>query len=82
MGKDALTAVRDGGTYVGAVPGMEPPSELGIHVDHRYVKADGTLLAELAHLADQGVLQVRVAGPHPLDQAATAHARMAEGGLR
>ncbi|MFE0631539.1 NADP-dependent oxidoreductase [Streptomyces sp. NPDC058864] len=76
-----LAAVRDGGVYVGLWPGQEPCPERGIRVDAMGVRADGALLRELSHLADQGVLQTRVAQTYPLHAAADAHARLAEGNL-
>jgi NADPH:quinone reductase-like Zn-dependent oxidoreductase len=46
------------------------------------VSPDGARLAELAALVDEGVLTLRVAETYALDEAAKAHARLAEGGLR
>lgn len=44
--------------------------------------ADGARLAELAGLVDEGVLTLRVAETYALDEAAKAHARLAQGGVR
>ncbi|MCF3963229.1 NADP-dependent oxidoreductase [Streptomyces fuscigenes] len=82
LGADALAAVRDGGAYAGLWPGQEPRSERGIRVEALAVRADGALLAELSRLADLGVLRARVERTYPLRDAAEAHARLAEGGLR
>ncbi|MEU7484616.1 NADP-dependent oxidoreductase [Streptomyces sp. NPDC042319] len=82
VGRDALAAVRDGGTYIGLWPGQEPETERGIRIDALDVRADSAQLAELSHLAESGVVMARVAQTYPLDAAAAAHARLAEGGLR
>ncbi len=82
LGDTALAPLRDGGTYIGLWPGQEPAPERGIRIDALDVRADGAQLAELCQLADQGVLSVRITGAFPLTDAAAAHARLAEGGLR
>ncbi|MFI8997800.1 zinc-binding dehydrogenase [Streptomyces sp. NPDC053542] len=82
LGRDALAPVRDGGGYLGVWPGQEPAPERGIRIDALDVRADSAQLAVLARLADTGALLPRVAQTYPLDAAATAHARLAEGGLR
>lgn len=82
LGAAALTPVRDGGAYIGVWPGQEPAPERDIRVDALDVRADGTRLAELSRLADQGIVLARVAGTFPLADAAAAHARLTEGGLR
>lgn len=82
LGRDALAAVRDGGAYVGLWPGQEPEPERGVRIDALDVRADSAQLAVLARLADTGALLPRVAQTYPLDAAAEAHARLAEGGLR
>jgi NADPH:quinone reductase-like Zn-dependent oxidoreductase len=46
------------------------------------VSPDGARLAELVRLVDEGVLTLRVAETYALEEAAKAHARLAEGGLR
>jgi NADPH:quinone reductase-like Zn-dependent oxidoreductase len=81
LGAAALAAVRDGGAYAGLWPGSEPASERGIRVEAVSVQSDAALLADLARLADRGVLFARVAKTYPLAAAAEAHARLAEGGL-
>ncbi|WP_436960930.1 NADP-dependent oxidoreductase [Streptomyces sp. SudanB182_2057] len=82
LGDTALAAVSDGGTYIGVWPGQEPAPERGIRVDALDVRADGAQLGELSQLADRGVLLARVSATFPLADAAAAHARLAEGGLR
>ncbi|MGW4340582.1 NADP-dependent oxidoreductase [Rhodococcus koreensis] len=82
IGGDAIAAVRDGGAYVGLWPGQEPEPERDVRIDALNVQADGAQLAQLSRLADQGAILARVAQTIPLDQAAAAHSRMAEGGLR
>lgn len=46
------------------------------------VNPDGARLAELVRLVDDGVLTTRVAETFALDEAAKAHARLDEGGVR
>ncbi|NBE50452.1 NADP-dependent oxidoreductase [Streptomyces boluensis] len=82
LGAEAIAAVRDGGSYAGLWPGQEPRAERGIRIAALDVQADGARLAELARVADEGVLLPRVARTYPLDAAAEAHVRLAEGGLR
>ena len=82
LGGAALAAIRDDGAYVGVWPGQEPAPERGIRIGALDVHADGTGLAELTALADQGVVLARVTDTFPLADAAAAHARLAEGGLR
>ncbi|MFE9364768.1 NADP-dependent oxidoreductase [Streptomyces sp. NPDC006978] len=82
LGADALAYVRDGGDYVGVIPNAGPPSVRDIRVQVVEVAADGDRLAELVKLVDEGVLTPRVARTYPLEQAADAHTRLAEGGVR
>ncbi|WP_159328087.1 NADP-dependent oxidoreductase [Streptomyces tendae] len=82
LGDLALAPIRDGGAYIGVWPGQEPASERGIRVGALDVRADGTQLAELSELTDQGVVLARIAGTFSLADAAVAHARLTEGGLR
>ncbi|WNM35359.1 NADP-dependent oxidoreductase [Streptomyces sp. Li-HN-5-11] len=82
LGEAALEWVRDGGAYVGVRPGAEPASVRGVRTNSVAVTADGARLAELAALVDQGVLTLRVAETYALEEAAKAHARLAEGGVR
>ncbi|WP_329118936.1 NADP-dependent oxidoreductase [Streptomyces sp. NBC_01465] len=82
LGEAALAAVRDGGAHVGVIPGASPASERGIRVETQEVAADGELLAELVTLVDEGVLTLRVAETYGLEEAAKAHVRLQEGGVR
>ncbi|WP_420034976.1 NADP-dependent oxidoreductase [Streptomyces sp. cg28] len=82
IGAEALAWVRDGGAYVGVIPGAEPASERGVRTSSVEVTADGTQLAALARLTDDGILTARVAETFPLTDAAKAHSRLAEGGVR
>ncbi|MEU6340120.1 NADP-dependent oxidoreductase [Streptomyces sp. NPDC046977] len=82
LGGPALAAVRDGGAYVTTRPDAVPAAGHGIRVAAVQVRPDGARLAELAALVDRGVLTTRVADTYPLEEAAKAHARLAEGGLR
>ncbi|MFF5481494.1 NADP-dependent oxidoreductase [Streptomyces sp. NPDC012935] len=82
LGETALEWVRDGGAYIGVIPGTQPASVRGVRTDAVEVGADGVQLAELVRLADDGVLTLRVAETFALDDAVKAHARLAEGGVR
>ncbi|WP_329301060.1 zinc-binding dehydrogenase [Streptomyces sp. NBC_00659] len=82
LGADALDWVRDGGAFVGVIPGAHPASVRGVGTSAVEVAADGARLAELVALVDEGVLTTRVAGTYALDEVVKAHARLAEGGLR
>ncbi|MFF2517998.1 NADP-dependent oxidoreductase [Streptomyces sp. NPDC058086] len=82
LGAAALEWVRDGGAFVGVIPGAHPASVRGVRTDAVEVSADGARLAELVALVDEGVLTTRVADTYGLEEAGKAHARLAEGGLR
>ncbi|MFI1564989.1 NADP-dependent oxidoreductase [Streptomyces sp. NPDC020490] len=82
LGETALEWVRDGGAYVGVIPQAHPAPVRGVRTAAVEVSADGALLAQLAGLVDRGVLKLRVAETYALEDAAEAHARLAEGGVR
>lgn len=82
LGGPALAFVRDGGAYVGLIPGAAPAAERGVRVVVQEVAADGEHLARLVDLVDAGELTLRVAETFPLEEAPKAHARLADGGAR
>ncbi|MEU3844620.1 NADP-dependent oxidoreductase [Streptomyces sp. NPDC028635] len=82
LGETALAWVRDGGAYTGVIPQAQPASVRGVRTAAVEVSADGARLAELVRLVDEGVLTLRVAETFALDDAAKAHARLAQGGVR
>ncbi|WP_053669528.1 NADP-dependent oxidoreductase [Streptomyces sp. NRRL B-1140] len=82
LGEPALAAVRDGGRYAGVIPQAEPASVRDVRTGAVEVSADGARLAELVRLVDEGVLTTRVAETFALEDAAKAHARLDEGGVR
>jgi NADPH:quinone reductase-like Zn-dependent oxidoreductase len=82
LGEPALVWARDGGAYAGVIPQAEPASVRGVRTAAVEVSADGARLAELVRLADDGVLSLRVAEVFSLADAAKAHARLGEGGVR
>ena len=59
-----------------------PPPDPAVRTGAVEVSADGARLAELVRLVDEGVLTLRVAETYALDDAAKAHARLDEGGVR
>ncbi len=82
LGEPALAWARDGDAYVGVIPQAEPASVRGVRTSAVEVAADGARLAELVRLVEEGALTLRVAEEVALADAAKAHARLAEGGLR
>ncbi|MFF2061834.1 NADP-dependent oxidoreductase [Streptomyces sp. NPDC058200] len=82
LGVTAMEYVRDGGAHVGVIPGTTPESVRSVRVATVGVRADGERLAELVALVDAKVLTTRVAETYPLAEAAKAHTRLAEGGVR
>jgi NADPH:quinone reductase len=82
IGVTALDAVRDGGSFVAVAGGAAPPPLRGTRVHNVWIRTDGPRLAHLAGLADAGRLTPRVAETLPLAEVATAHQRVAAGGLR
>jgi len=82
LGTRIIGAVKDGGTFVSTRLDALPEPERGIRVLFTKVSPDAAMLTTLSDLATAGVLVLRVAHTYPLDKAAQAHARLAEGGLR
>ncbi|WP_142265612.1 zinc-binding dehydrogenase [Streptomyces sp. SLBN-115] len=82
LGAEVLALVRDGGAYVGVIPQAQHASERGVRTEAVEVSADGARLAELVRAVDAGELTLRVADTFALEDAAKAHARLAEGGVR
>jgi len=82
IGVRALDAVRGGGSYLSVIGGAEPPALRGIRVRTLFVRADGARMAELVGLVEAGALTLRVAETFPLEKAAAAHQRLAEGPVR
>ncbi|MGW5704739.1 NADP-dependent oxidoreductase [Amycolatopsis japonica] len=82
LGLEALDAVASRGRFVVFAAGAAPIPLRGIEVEHVWIRADGTALAGLAALVDDGSLALRVADTLPLGEAVKAHERLAAGGLR
>ncbi|MEO3784035.1 NADP-dependent oxidoreductase [Actinocorallia sp. B10E7] len=82
LGVRALPAVRNRGAFASVVGGTAPVPLRATRVAGIWINADARGLAELSALAAAGDLTLRVAETLPLDKAAHAHARLAEGGLR
>ncbi|MFD6066604.1 NADP-dependent oxidoreductase [Amycolatopsis lurida] len=82
LGLEALDAVANRGRFVVFAAGAAPIPLRGIKVEHVWIAADGAALARLATLVDDGTLTLRVADTLSLTEAAKAHERLAEGGLR
>ncbi|MFE5505194.1 NADP-dependent oxidoreductase [Amycolatopsis japonica] len=82
LGLEALDAVASRGRFVVFAAGAAPIPLRGITVEHVWIRADGTALAGLAALVDDGTLALRVADTLPLGDAVKAHELLASGGLR
>jgi NADPH:quinone reductase-like Zn-dependent oxidoreductase len=78
----SLALVRDGGTFVGVRPGMEPAAERGITATAVETHPDGRRLGDLLARTASGELPARVHAVVPLDRVADAHRAMAKGGVR
>lgn len=84
LGSRALGCVRDGGAFVTSVttvPGSVPDAARGISPRTVAVQPDADATAELADLAAQGELTLRVAETVPLERFRDAYARLERGGL-
>ncbi|MFF5225620.1 NADP-dependent oxidoreductase [Dactylosporangium sp. NPDC000521] len=82
VGPSLLDLVRDGGGYVAASPPLRPEPVRGIRTFALEVQPDGARLGELAALVTSGDIPLRVAGVYPFADAAAAHERLAQGGVR
>ncbi|MFC0434302.1 NADP-dependent oxidoreductase [Kutzneria buriramensis] len=74
-GPQLITAVRDGGTFVGVNAMAKPEPVRGIRVDAVQVKPDRDDLDALITAFAAGRLRTRVAGELPAEQAVEAHTR-------
>lgn len=84
LNERALPAVADGGTLV-TLRGWQDEAERGITVHPVLVvhgATDTERLDRLAPQAEQGVLDLRVAGVFPASRAAEAHRQLEAGGVR
>jgi len=79
---EGLALVRDGGLFIGVLPGGEPAEERGVTVRVVEVRPDGARLAPLLDAVAGGRLPARVHAVVPLDRVAVAHRAVAEGGVR
>ncbi|MEV4257196.1 zinc-binding dehydrogenase, partial [Spirillospora sp. NPDC049652] len=83
LGIRALDALRNRGGFVAVNGGdVVPPNLRGTRVQNVWFHADTAQLDYLVTLADAGRITTRVAEVLPLEDAAKAHVRLAEGGLR
>jgi NADPH:quinone reductase-like Zn-dependent oxidoreductase len=80
--EQGFALVRDGGIFVGVLPGAGPAAERGVTVRVIETQPDGARLAQLLDAAASGRLPARVHAVVPLDQAADAHRAVAKGGVR
>nr|WP_241563131.1 zinc-binding dehydrogenase [Micromonospora costi] len=82
IGPSLLELVRDGGGYVAASPPLRPEPVRGIRTFALDVLPDGARLGELVTLAESGDIPLRIAGVYSFADAAAAHNRLAQGGVR
>ncbi|MCG5436503.1 NADP-dependent oxidoreductase [Micromonospora foliorum] len=82
IGSSLLDLVRDGGGYVAASPPLRPEPVRGIRTFALEVLPDGTRLGELVKLVTSGDIPLRVADVYRFADAAAAHERLAQGGVR
>ncbi|MFF5216619.1 NADP-dependent oxidoreductase [Micromonospora sp. NPDC000442] len=82
IGPSLMELVSDGGGYVAASPPLRPEPVRGIRTFALEVLPDGTRLGELVKLVERGEIPLRVAGVYSFAEAATAHHRLAQGGVR
>ncbi|MEU7846340.1 NADP-dependent oxidoreductase [Micromonospora parva] len=82
IGSSLLDLVRDGGGYVAASPPLRPEPVRGIRTFALEVQPDGSRLGELVKLVTNGDIPLRVADVYPFTDAASAHERLAQGGVR
>lgn len=80
--EQGLPLVRDGGLFVGVLPGAEPAPQRGVTIRVVGVQPDGARLAQLLEATASGQLPARVHATVPLDQVAAVHSAVAEGGVR
>jgi NADPH:quinone reductase-like Zn-dependent oxidoreductase len=80
--EQGVALVRDGGLFVGLVPGAAPAQERGVTVRVVETQPDAARLAQLLYATVSGHLPARVHAVVPLDQVATAHRAVAKGGIR
>ena len=78
----ALSAVRDGGLFLGMAPDAPVAAERGITVHTVGVEPDSKSLAELLDFAAEGILEIRIAGSVPLRESAKAYDEIAAGSQR
>ena len=73
--EQGMALVREGGIFVGMLPGAGPAEERDITVRVVVAKPDGARLAQLLDATASGHLPARVHAVVPLDEAAAAHRR-------
>ncbi|MGX7673293.1 NADP-dependent oxidoreductase [Plantactinospora sp. DSM 117369] len=82
IGPSLLDLIRDSGGYVAASPPLRPEPVRGIRTFALEVLPDGSRLGELVKLVTSGDIPLRVADVYPFADAAAAHDRLAQGGVR
>jgi NADPH:quinone reductase-like Zn-dependent oxidoreductase len=82
-----LDTVRAGGLLLAVADGASDAlkaaaAQLGVHVVEALVEPDGSALAEIGRLVENGRLKVKVEEVFALERAAAAHERLERGGVR
>lgn len=82
LGRPALAAVRDGGSFVGVAPAGPVTAERVITARTVLMEPDRDAIAALLSLGAGGALEVRGAGRVPLRETTRAYDEVARGGRR
>ncbi|MGF0118694.1 NADP-dependent oxidoreductase [Promicromonospora sp. Marseille-Q5078] len=82
MQETAMPFVRDGGSFVGVQPGLEPDEERGITVGAVVSRSDGRLLARLLDRVADGTVPARIHATLPLAEVVSAYQLLAKGDVR
>lgn len=82
IGASLMDLIRDGGGYVAASPPLRPEPTRGIRTHALEVTPDHARLSDLVKLVESGDLPLRVAEQYTFADAAAAHHRLEQGGVR
>ena len=81
LGDEALVCVRDGGSFITALPSSVPGTQRGIYPNSVQVQPDGPSLAQLATQVVEGNLSPRVARTLAIADFKEGYELVAKGGV-